>query len=155
LKGHLRGVQAVALSADGKLLATAGGWNHRGEIRLWNVDSIPAALPFQGPRKGHGALALSPDGKTLAWHGDKDTVELWDTAADRPRLVLPEPQRGLRALAFSPDNNLVAVACEYTDEKKPTIATLKLWDTRKGKELATLSGAGGQNRGANALAFSP
>jgi WD40 repeat protein/tRNA A-37 threonylcarbamoyl transferase component Bud32 len=71
LSGHTAHVEAVAFSADGKLLASAGRWSGAlGEgwgVKLWHVESgeLARTIPTQdngGPR----SVAFSPDGKLVA-----------------------------------------------------------------------------------------
>src|SRR5262249_25486483 len=52
----------IALTADGKTLAAAQAES----IRLWDADSGKELLPAAGHRAGAHAVALSPDGRTLA-----------------------------------------------------------------------------------------
>ncbi len=75
--GHSGGVNAVAWSPDGKMLASAGDdhtiylWDPGGgkEIRHWSGHTLPIT-----------SLAFSPDGKTLASGGRDKAVILWDPA---------------------------------------------------------------------------
>ena len=59
-----RGVNSVAFSRDGKILATG---SKDGAARLWDVAT---QRPIGGPLTGHAgpvtSVAFSPDGKTLA-----------------------------------------------------------------------------------------
>lgn len=52
------------------------------------------------------ALALSPDGHTLAVGGDGGTLQLWDTGTRRPLGgPLPTPGEAIDSLAFGPDGH--------------------------------------------------
>ena len=106
-----QGVDAVAFSPDGKLLATGNG---DGYVRLWNPateQAIGAPLPAD-PQDGVGAVAFSPDGKLLATAGGDGYVRLWNPAtrqaAGAP--LLADSQDGVSAVAFSPDGKLLATA---------------------------------------------
>ena len=65
------GVNEVAFSPDGKLLAAAYG---DGYVRLWNLatgQAVGAPLPADtGPVGSVSGVAFSPDGKLLATVGD-------------------------------------------------------------------------------------
>ena len=91
LRGHesgarviviIRGVTAVALSADGRWLATG---SEDGTARLWNlqVDDIAAsARVLRGHEGGVGAVALSVDGRWLMTGSEDGTARLWDLQVD-------------------------------------------------------------------------
>ena len=72
------GLEGLALSADGRMLATGEG---NGMIKLRDVRS----LEHEESLLGHGdkvtGLAWAPDGKTLASTSLDGTVRLWDVAA--------------------------------------------------------------------------
>jgi WD40 repeat protein len=94
---------AVALSADGKVLATGrGSARHRAgfggmspafgttddRARLWDVASGKEVLRL--PQEDATALAFSPDGKVLAAGSRAGAITLWDLEAER-RHPTPDP----------------------------------------------------------------
>lgn len=70
LGGHRFEVYSVALSPDGKTLASGGGYLgpdlKPGEIMLWDVDTGKRRESLKGHSGGVWSVAFSPDGKTLA-----------------------------------------------------------------------------------------
>jgi len=76
--------RCLALSADGKMLAT-GGDSGDPIIQLWDTTTGNRVGRFIGHNGGEAArsLAFSPDGKTLASGGEDTTVLLWDVALAR------------------------------------------------------------------------
>src|SRR5262249_40812990 len=92
---------ALALTADGRLLAVAG---HAGthKLRLWEV-ATGEAIPT---RDGHAgvvtALAFAPGSKALA--SVSDDVRVWDPATGKVLRRLP----GRGVVAFSPDGKILA-----------------------------------------------
>jgi WD40 repeat protein len=91
LEGHVRAVGAVALSPDGRLVASADGVDHGYEgneprrIRVWDVAAGREVARFEGHSSTVRALAFSPDGKRLLSAQQNSTVLVWDvTGVARP-----------------------------------------------------------------------
>jgi WD40 repeat protein len=136
--GWLRG---LALSADGKLLATGGG----DRARLWDAASgrEVRSLPVEGPG-GCEALALSPDARTIAV-GSRFGGLLLDASSGK---VIHRLNVGVASVAFARDGKAVATA---------GAGGWTLWDTATGKVL-TRHDPGGANLGdvvVRTLAASP
>jgi WD40 repeat protein len=109
---HPDRVEALAYSADGKLLASADA---RGRVRVW--DAQAGKMRFELPEGSGTAVAFSPDGKVLATGGDYIYIRLWDADGKSIRVLRgpgsrPETGGGhaSRCLAFAPDGK--ALLCE-------------------------------------------
>jgi WD40 repeat protein len=77
-------------------------------------------------------VAFSPDGKTLAFASQDETIRLWDVATWKERDPLKGHIGPGNSVAFSPDGKTLASASQ--DE------TIRLWDVATWKERATLKG---------------
>jgi WD40 repeat protein len=77
LQGHTGAVRGVALSADGRLLASGGT---DGTGRLWEVSTGRAVAILQGHTGTVWGVALSADGQLMASGGFDGTVRLWETS---------------------------------------------------------------------------
>lgn len=77
LRGHVGPIWALALSTDGKRLATG---SEDGTARVWDLEADDPGASAK-VLKGHDgpirALALSTDGKRLASGSDDRTVRVW------------------------------------------------------------------------------
>jgi DNA-binding beta-propeller fold protein YncE len=108
------------------------------------VDVAGRPTTLRGHKKAIGALAFSPDGKTLASGGLEGTIKLWNTRTAKARTTLAGHVQGITALVFAPDGKTLASASSDR--------TIKLWDVKTGKEQATLEG---HTAGVLALAYRP
>ncbi|MDY3554341.1 sigma-70 family RNA polymerase sigma factor [Gemmata sp. JC717] len=99
IKGSSGMAESLAFTADGQSLICG---DNRGIIRLWDPatgsEKSPAGLP--GPV---GYMAVSPDGKTLAF--STGGIALWDLAKGREIGMLPESHG---SFAFAPDGKTLA-----------------------------------------------
>ena len=67
--GHLGTMQALALSPDGRLAASAAGGDGGGKglVVVWDIEGKKERLRLPGKECGDAALAFSPDGRRLAY----------------------------------------------------------------------------------------
>ncbi|MBP1464954.1 WD40 repeat domain-containing protein [Candidatus Chloroploca sp. M-50] len=92
------------------------------------------------------ALAVSPDGQTLATASSDRTIILWDLPQGEARQQLRGHTDQINTLVFSPDGQTLASGGGPSDR------TVRLWDTTNGALRASLQG---HSRGVVALAFRP
>lgn len=121
LKGHEAPVTAVAVGGG-----TVASASVDGKILLWTLPSDKIAHTLKAPSAVR-ALALTPDGKTLASAGDDAIVQLWDAATGQAKSKLTGATDWLLALAFSPDGKTLA-AGGYDGH-------LRSWNVESGKKL--------------------
>jgi RNA polymerase sigma factor (sigma-70 family) len=145
---HGEQIRALALSPDGKVIASGG---QKGRVCLWEVATGRRLDTLRGPAGQVLALGFSPDGRTLAAAGSRDFNQisagqtvLWELGTRKTRFTLTH-SRWARCLAFSPDGAVLAVGCDAQE--------FGTWDTTTGKRRERLQGTFPQ--GAAAAAFSP
>jgi RNA polymerase sigma factor (sigma-70 family) len=97
---HSFSLRAVAISPDGKLIASGSG---KGTIRLWETDTGREVRAMAGHTSTISGLAFSPDGKTLASASWDRTTRLWDVASGNALGTLGGHETGVQSVAFSPD----------------------------------------------------
>jgi WD40 repeat protein len=132
-------VRCVACSADQRLVA------FRLDVETVVVREVRTGKEVRRIAVPGGwvqALALAPDGKTLATAGRQ--VRLWDVATGKEVHRLGRPVNLLKALAFAPDGKSLAAGGYDT--------AVRLWDVGTGKELRAFDGHGNN---VTAVAFAP
>jgi WD40 repeat protein len=100
-------ILALALSPDGKVLASGEGYS-ASVIRLWDATSGRELGRLEGHRAGIHQLMFWPDGKTIASASLDQTIRLWDVsdpANGRTLNILRGHTSKVRALALLPDNH--------------------------------------------------
>ena len=109
--GHTSYIRSIALSPDGKILATGGGM-YDGNIVLWSVDSGRLLRIIQ-PNDPTDVVRMffSPDSQTLATvTAFSNLLRLWDVASGRLLSASTRFDESLNAVtaAYSPKGNLLA-----------------------------------------------
>ena len=85
LKGHGRAVGKLALSRDGKLLATGSTDN---TIKIWDLAAKRELLTLTGHTANVESLDFSPDGRLLASAGEDGSTFLWDAKTGEHLLTM-------------------------------------------------------------------
>ena len=125
-------VNALVFSADGAMLfGAAGDPGISGVAYQWKVSDGALVRKFEGHKDALYALALSPDGQTLATGSYDQKIRLWNVADGTERKTLAGHTGGVFGLSFRPDGKVLASASADR--------TVKLWDTANGTRLDTFS----------------
>jgi WD40 repeat protein len=117
-------VDRLTLSADGKLLATAGPGDEPGkaparagsdeprphQVTVWDMATAAAIARFRVPtgRAAVMVLAFTPDGRRLVTASWEPGLRFWDAKTGDPVGTLDLPHRP-QTVAFDPDGKRVAV----------------------------------------------
>ena len=104
LKGHRDGLYAVALSPDGKMIAT-GSYDKK--IKLWSLAGKKELRQLDGHNGPVHDLAFHPSGKLLASASGDRTVKLWDVGTGKRLDTLGQPEKDQYTVAFSPDGKRI------------------------------------------------
>ena len=107
--------QLAAMSTTGSLVVVAESspffWEAVSKVSLWDYRTGQKVREFAAEGR---AVAIAPDGKTLALARPKHDVEIWDVAGYRLLRILPTKE-SVWSIHFSPDGNHLALA-GWTDE---------------------------------------
>ena len=103
---------------------------------LWERATRQIA-PLYGHERNVRALAMSPDGRTLASGDEVGMVRLWDLRTGSAVCVLKGHALSISRLVFSADGSLLASAA---DTDSHSHCEVLLWETATGRELARIDG---------------
>jgi len=140
--GHALGIESIAWSPDGKMLAT-GSLDKT--IIVWDMATHqPIGQPLTAHTGPIYSVAFSPDGTILASGSNDGTIILWDIATHQPiGTPLNEHQDWVYSVTFSPDGKMLASGS--------LDATIILWDVATHQPIGTaLTG-----HTVDTIAFSP
>jgi WD40 repeat protein len=131
LTGHDSWVRALAFATKEKLLFAG---DYAGQILVWPIDAdMPAPVRTIDAHKGWvRALAVSPDGKTLASCGNDLLVKLWSISDGKLIHSLPGHESHIYNVGFHPGGQFLVSG----DLK----GIIKVWDLQTNKVARELDG---------------
>lgn len=138
LRGHTQPVNVIAVSPDGRKVASGGSGPIDG-IRIWDANTGKQSLPVMlGHTNKIESLSFSPDGKVLVSGSNDGTLRVW--SVETGELLLP-PLEGcdgpINAAAFNPDGNTLLSAAYKSHLGGDGISKLRVWDIKTGHQISS------------------
>ncbi|OAX36854.1 WD40 repeat-like protein [Rhizopogon vinicolor AM-OR11-026] len=105
-KGHERYIQSFVFLHD-NVHIVCGSWD--GTMRKWDCDTgLLVGKPWESEGGFIYALALSPDGKTIACGRDNESVQMWNTDGEISQVIWTGHNSLVWALSWSPSGGHIA-----------------------------------------------
>jgi WD40 repeat protein len=128
LAGHTNRISAIAFSPDSRLVGTAA---LDGTVRIWSLADGQPIITLKGHTATVVDLAFSQDGKSILTASRDKTARIWSVKDGVEQVVLRGHTGGVTSGSLSP-NGAYAVTASSQDR------TVRLWDTKSGRNIAEL-----------------
>lgn len=134
-KGHNNSINAISVSPNGQILATA---SDDGSIKLWdlitavNTDTLPLVRTLNEHSNAVLSVEFGPDGRTLASGSWDNTIMIWDVQTGELLNTLIGHTQLVSAIAISPDGKILASGSKDN--------TIKIWNLETGELIHSLQG---------------
>ncbi|CAK9019244.1 Uncharacterized WD repeat-containing protein alr3466 [Durusdinium trenchii] len=127
LLGHEDGATAVAISADGKTLASGSSDK---TVRVWDAVTGTERRVLRGHTNFVACVAISSDGCTVVSGSDDNTTRVWDAVSGSQIRVLEGHTDWVRCVAITQDGK---TAISGSQDQ-----SIRLWDLTTGAEQRIL-----------------
>ena len=139
--GHEESVKAVAVSPNGKIVASG---SKNGEIKLWELDTGKLIRTISAHKQSVKSIAISPDGKTLVSGSKSGKVKLWEIETGELIRTISAHNQPVNSIAISPNGKTFASASKS--------GRVKLWEIESGEPIRTISA---HTQSVNSIVISP
>ncbi|MFO1502149.1 MAG: hypothetical protein U1G07_27880, partial [Verrucomicrobiota bacterium] len=130
LHGHEQYVYQLALSPDGRVLASSSG---DGRILLWEAASGQQRTELRGHSSTVYGIAFSPDGRQLASASWDNTARIWNLDRRGAARILRGSRSFAYSVAYSPDGKILASGGHD--------GTIRMWRPQSDPTQIVLGGA--------------
>ena len=125
LRGHTDNVTSIALSPDGRVIASA---SFDGTIRLWDSTTGQTVKELPIKKMPLFAISFSPDGQYIAYAyatDDDSSIYIWNIQNECHQCVLKGHESVTRLVSFSHDGSSLVTASND--------GTVRIWTSLHGK----------------------
>ncbi|KAJ3128957.1 hypothetical protein HK098_003054 [Nowakowskiella sp. JEL0407] len=129
LEGHSATVYSVAVSSDGRFIAT-GSWDTT--LKIWSMQSGEKLKTLRGHTDNVNSVAFTTDGRYIVSGSSDKTIKIWVTESGEDLRTLSGHTNNVNAVAVSTDG-LFIVSGSLDN-------TIKIWSFDSGDEVLTLYG---------------
>ncbi len=129
IPGNSTFVNPVAISPDGKTLATGG---KDGEISLWNLQTGKLANTLKSHSSAVDVLAFSQNGQILASGSADESIKIWNLQTGQQIRTFSGRSKGISSLAISPDSQSLVSG--------DRVGTIEIWNLGTGEPINFFEG---------------
>ncbi len=129
LHGHAGTITMVAVSPDGKRIASSGGTDKT--IRVWDSRSGAELMTLYGHTDWVCSVSFRPDGKRIVSGGFDGTIKVWDAPTGGEVMTI-KGHEGAAGAFFTPDGKRIVSGSQDK--------TIKVWNVETGAKIKTLGG---------------
>jgi hypothetical protein len=129
LTGHTYFVEAVVVTADGRLAVSASADK---TLKVWDLTTGQAVRTLAGHKDWVTGVAVTADGRWAVSASKDETLKVWDLTTGQVVRTLAGHTGGVTGVAVTADGRW-AVSASYDH-------TLKVWDLTTGQAVRTLEG---------------
>ncbi|MBE9186323.1 trypsin-like peptidase domain-containing protein [Microcoleus sp. LEGE 07076] len=141
LQGHAEAVNAVAMSADGKVLASGSDDK---TVKIWNLETGAVLRTLSGHSGAVSSVAFSPDGLFVASGSWDKKIKIWNAKTGELLRTLTGHSALVNAVAIAPDSKTLASGSKD--------GSIRFWNLATGQAIRTING---KNLSVLSLAFTP
>ena len=129
-QGHNNKIWTVAISSDGKYIASGDGniYKSPGTIKLWDINTGKEIQNFTGHKSRVNTILITPDGKYIVSGSEDCTIKLWDINSGKEIRSFEGHNDQISSIAINPDGKYIISGSNDC---------IKLWDISSGKLIAS------------------
>jgi WD40 repeat protein len=127
LLGHSAGVEAVAVTPDGRSIVSGSQDN---TVRVWDLASGRPIRTLRGHTNSVSSVAVTSDSQLVVSGSWDKTARIWNLASGRLVRTLEDPNERVDAVALTPDNQFVLSGGKD--------GIVRVWDLASGQLVRTL-----------------
>ncbi|MDY7012229.1 MAG: WD40 repeat domain-containing protein [Cyanobacteriota bacterium] len=127
-EGHNSAVESLVFSPDSQYLVSGGSRND-GYLHVWSMETGEEVDKFRAQQTSILAMAMSPDGKTVATSGDDALLNLWQWQDLEENYLFLDTENNILSMLVTPDSQVLISS---------GLDGIRLWDLRTQKPIYTL-----------------
>ncbi|HLF83513.1 MAG TPA: hypothetical protein VI837_05000 [Blastocatellia bacterium] len=129
IAAHAEPVNGVAISADGRRLASASSDK---TVRIWDAQNGKAVSTLLGHTAAVWKAAFRPDGNRVVTAASDGTVRVWDVQTGKELLKMDAVGRGIAGAAWSPDGKHIAASSWNFTQERGVWGIVNIWESSYG-----------------------
>lgn len=127
LEAHLGGAHGLAMSADGRILVSAGADK---TVKMWDWEKGKLLQTFSGHEQAANGIAITPDGRFVVSVSNDRSMRVWDVETGKYIQSSERHSNSINRVALTPDGRTCMTASRD--------GTMRVWDLKGGHAVRTV-----------------